>query len=110
MVATRCPAFSKATRDVKRGGGLPRPALLVAQHDDMRRPGLPLTRLQKHSRLPIVIFGPSPKRIKRNTVGVAHHAESGSAVNRLRDRWRTSPSLLRLPRQHHHQSLQTEYE
>jgi hypothetical protein len=32
--------------DMQRGGGLPRTALLVAQHNDMRRAGLPLASLR----------------------------------------------------------------
>ena len=34
--------------DMQRGGGFARPALLVAQHDHMRRAGLSLTSLHQH--------------------------------------------------------------
>ena len=34
--------------DMQGGGGFSRTALLVAQHDDMRRAGLPLTSLHQH--------------------------------------------------------------
>jgi hypothetical protein len=38
--------------NMQRGGGFSRPALLVAQHDDMRRTELTLTRLKQHDSTP----------------------------------------------------------
>src|SRR5258708_7161189 len=48
MGATPLPAFLQATALFQALGGFSRPALLVAQHDDMRRARLPLTSLQQH--------------------------------------------------------------
>jgi hypothetical protein len=48
--------FQKRDSDVQGGGGLARPALLVAQHDNMCRAGLTLTSLHQHDSTPTDIF------------------------------------------------------
>ena len=40
--------FHQGDGDMQGGGGFARTALLVAQHNDMRRAGLPLTSLHQH--------------------------------------------------------------
>src|SRR5262249_11988054 len=43
-------SLEKRDRDVQGSGGFPRAALLVAEHDDMRRARLALASLHKHKR------------------------------------------------------------
>ncbi len=44
--------FHQGDSDMQRGGGFPRTALLVAEHDDVRRAGLTLTSLNQHDSTP----------------------------------------------------------
>ena len=50
--------------DVQGGGGLARPALLVAQHDHMGRAGLSLTSLHQHRSTPVDIFKSRASAVK----------------------------------------------
>ena len=50
--------------DMQRGGGFSRPALLVAQHDDMRRTELSLTRLNQHDSIPARYLQPRAAAVK----------------------------------------------
>ncbi len=48
--------FHQGDGDVQGGGGFSRSALLVAQHNHMRRTRLPLTSLHQHHLTPVDIF------------------------------------------------------
>ena len=48
--------FHQGDRDMQGGGGFARTALLIAQHNDVRRAGLPLTSLHQHALIPWDIF------------------------------------------------------
>ena len=58
--------------DVQGGGGFARSALLVAQHNDVRRARLPLTGLQQHDRAPVDIF-----KFRASAVKSIAHYHSG---------------------------------
>ena len=56
--------FHQGDSDVQGGGGFSRTALLVAQHDDVRRAGLTLTSLNQHYSTPADIFKSRASAVK----------------------------------------------
>ena len=56
--------FHQGDSDMQGGGGFARTALLVAQHDHVRRAGLTLTSLQQHDSTPADIFKSRASAVK----------------------------------------------
>jgi hypothetical protein len=65
--------FHQGDRDMQGGGGLPRTALLIAQHNDVCGARLPLTRLHQHDLDPCEYLQLRASAVKRNA-----HARIGN--------------------------------